>query len=62
MKMWPFLYSLQFETGVIRAGVNGAGDKKERALGYLKISKKGGRGRKTKDLFCAALRTHNDPS
>ena len=32
MKMWPFLYSLQFETGVIRAGVNGAGVKKGPAL------------------------------
>ena len=32
MKMWPFLYSLQFETGVIRAIVNGAGVKKGPAL------------------------------
>ena len=32
MKIWPFLYSLQFETGVIRAGVNGAGVKKGPAL------------------------------
>ena len=32
MKMWPFLYSLQFETGVIKAGVNGAGFKKGPAL------------------------------
>ena len=28
MKIWPFFYFLQFETGVIRAGVKGAGIKK----------------------------------
>ena len=38
MKVWPFLYSLQFETGVIRAGVNGAGVKKGPALkGPIKV-------------------------
>ena len=44
MKIWPFLYSLQFEAGVIRAGVNGAGVKKGPALKgpirYARISLK----------------------
>ena len=44
MKMWPFLYSLQFETGVIRAGVNGAGVKKGPALkGPIRYIKKFGK-------------------
>ena len=32
MKKWPFLYSLQFEAGVIRADVNGASVKKDPAM------------------------------